>query len=194
MKTGFLVLLLAGCGVSTFSLAQEAPPRTHRSYSVLGIAGQNVTWAADHGFSEFGGVTIEAEQFVSRRLAIGLDLHPYMLISQPETDAGDGRENVSAAALDILIRYEIVPPSPRLRAYAEIAGGPFYALSRTPPAGSRFNFFTELGTGIELPIGTRWWGVAGYRWVHISNAGTSGRNPSWNFHTLVLGARFHVSR
>ena len=172
--------------------AEEPAAQPRHSYSILGIAGQNVTWAADHGFSELGGVTVEAELFVAKRLAIGLDLHPFMLVSQPETDGGEGRENVPAAALDLLIRYYFGAIGSRARWYAEIAGGPFYSLKRSPPAGSRFNFFTELGGGIELPVGTRWWGVAGYRWIHISNAGTSGRNPSWNFHTLVLGARFHL--
>ena len=47
---------------------------------------------------------MEAERFVSRRLEIGLAVHPLIVISQPETRAGEGRESVEAFAADPLSR------------------------------------------------------------------------------------------
>ena len=73
--------------------------------------------------------------------------------------------------------------------YLEFADGPFWSWHRVPAGGTRFNFLTQAGTGFLIPAGEGWSVLAGYRWVHVSNANLGDRNPSWNYHALVLGVR-----
>ncbi|HEY6065693.1 MAG TPA: acyloxyacyl hydrolase, partial [Thermoanaerobaculia bacterium] len=77
------------------------------------------------------------------------------------------------------------------RPYVELAAGPLYATGRVPAAGSRANFLVQPGAGITHPIKAvgPWSAVLGLRVVHISNAGTYRRNPSWNFWGIVVGLR-----
>ena len=70
-----------------------------------------------------------------------------------------------------------------------VADGPFWSWHRVPAGGTRFNFLTQAGTGFLFPAGRGWSVLAGYRWVHISNADLGELNPSWNYHTLILGLR-----
>lgn len=186
-----------GVGQGPESLeAPDARPFGRWTFSVLGVAGQNFLrtyhTSLDKGFSEMGTAAVEAERFVSRRLEIGLAVHPLIVISQPETRAGEGRESVEAFAADLMARWYPGPLSWRVRPYVEIAEGPLYALRRVPSSGTRFSFLGQLGVGLTLPRKGPWAVVIGYRLVHISNAGIGEHNPSWNYHGLVLGGRLFV--
>ncbi|PYQ33624.1 MAG: hypothetical protein DMF55_11270 [Acidobacteria bacterium] len=72
----------------------------------------------------------------------------------------------------------------RLRAV--VSGAVLLGLAPLPRA--------RRGAGFTVPIARDdpWSFVVGYRIVHISNAGTYYRNPSWNFHGVVLGFRRFV--
>lgn len=205
LSLAFLLLMMAG-GITTRAPAQplieqerenpepaQARPLGRWTVSILGVAGQNFArtfdTSLDKGFSEIGTAAVEAERFVSRRTEIGFAVHPLVVISQPQTRAGQGRESVEAFATELTARWYPAPFSWRARPYVEIAEGPFYALRRVPSSGTRFNFLGQLGFGLTLPRRGSWAIVVGYRWVHISNAGTGEHNPSWNYHCLVLGGR-----
>jgi len=193
------VLATSGCAVLLLlfplrSSGEDPSPFGRSTLSVLLIGGKNFL-AARHGLAESFLPTIDAGKFVSRRVEVGLDFHPWIGIRQPVNDNGDGGyENVTAFALDVYGRWYPGPFAWTLRPYLEVAEGPFYATRRVPAAGSRFNFLTQIGAGVSVPIlpGDRWSVVVGYRVVHISNADTYRRNPSWNFNGIVLGLRKFV--
>lgn len=171
--------------------AQDPSPFGHANLSFAGVGGQNFK-AQRHGFAEYAMPSIEAGKFVSRRIEVGLFLHPLISIRQPRNDNGDGGfESVDAFALDAYGRWYFAPFEWRLRPFLEAAYGPFYALAPVPAAGSRFNFLLEVGGGVSVPIGPLdpWSLVLGYRFVHISNAHLYERNPGWQFYGVVLGLR-----
>jgi hypothetical protein len=169
----------------------EEPPEV-RSIAFGGLAGQDF-YPRSHGFSEFGGTFVDIGMFVSRKLELGLDLQPTMLIRQPNGHPlGTGRETVPAAALDVTLRWFPGPSPLGSRWYLEAAEGPFWSWHRVPAGGTRFNFLTQAGTGLLFPAGAGWTILAGYRWVHISNADLGDRNPSWNYHALILGLRHEI--
>jgi hypothetical protein len=167
-------------------------PQEVRSIAFGGLAGQDF-YPKSHGFSEFAGSFVDIGMSVSRKLELVLDLQPVMLIRQPNGHPlGTGRETVPAAALDVALRWYPGPFALGSRWYLEVAEGPFWSWHRVPAGGTRFNFLTQAGTGLLFPAGAGWTLLAGYRWVHISNADLGDRNPSWNYHALILGLRHEV--
>jgi hypothetical protein len=186
------LLLLALGLLAGRSLAQDAADGLGRkSLSIVGVAGQSFH-TSFHGFAETAGPVVELSKFVSRRLELGLDVHPVIWISQPQGRNGEGRENVPALAVDVILRWYPGPLAARLLPYVEVADGPFYSRRRTPTEGTRLNFLTQAGAGLVWRTGERWSTVVGYRWVHISNANLGEKNPAWNFHGLLLGGRLFV--
>jgi len=169
--------------------ARSQEPPEIRSVAFGGLAGQNFH-PTSHGFSEFAGAFADIGKFISRKLELGLDLHPILLIRQPNGHPlGTGDQTVPAAALDLILRWFPGPTPLGARWYLEVADGPFWSWHRVPAGGTRFNFLTQAGTGFLFPAGRGWSVLAGYRWVHISNADLGELNPSWNYHTLILGLR-----
>jgi hypothetical protein len=172
--------------------ARSEEPSNARSVVFGGLAGQRF-YTNSHGFSEFAGAFADVGKFISRKLELGLDLHPLMVIRQPNGHPlGTGRETVPAAALDVVLRWFPGPTPLGARWYLEVADGPFWSWHRVPAGGTRFNFLTQAGTGLLFPAGKGWTVLTGYRWVHISNANLGDRNPAWNYHALVLGLRHEI--
>jgi len=174
--------------------AEDPSPFGRRTLSVMAIGGDNFA-PGRHGFARTILPTIDLGKFTSRRLEVGFDVHPWIGFRQPVNDNGDGGvESVSAFALDVYGRWYPAPFPWAYRPYVELAEGPFYSLRRVPAAGSRFNFLTQVGAGVTARIapGDAWSVVLGYRIVHVSNASTYRRNPSWNFNGVVIGLRKFV--
>ena len=185
---GLLGLLLA----ASLAVPARAEDPGRRSIAFGGLAGQDF-YPRSHGFSEFAGAFADAGMFVSKKLELGFDFHPLMLIRQPDGHPlGTGRQTVPAAALDIVLRWFPGPSLLGASWYLEFADGPFWSWHRVPAGGTRFNFLTQAGTGFLIPAGEGWSVLAGYRWVHVSNANLGDRNPSWNYHALVLGVRHEI--
>ncbi len=180
-----LLALLAAPG-------RSEEPLGARSVAFGGLAGQNFH-PTSHGFSEFAGAFADVGKLISRKLQLGLDLHPIMLIRQPNGHPlGTGGQTVPAAALDLILRWFPGPSLLGARWYLEVADGPFWSWNRVPAGGTRFNFLTQAGTGFLFPAGRGWAVLAGYRWVHISNADLGKLNPSWNYHAPILGLRHEI--
>lgn len=185
---GASLLLLAPLAVPARS---EEPPRG-RSVAFGALAGQDF-YPRSHGFSEFAGIFVNVGMLVSRRLELGFDVHPLVLVRQPEGHPGDGDDQtVPAAALEVVLRWFPGPSPLAAPWYLELEEGPFWGWHRVPAGGTRFNFLTQAGTGFLVPGGKGWSVLVGYRWVHISNANLGDRNPSWNYHTFVLGVRREI--
>ena len=70
----------------------------------------------------------------------------------------------------------------RIRPYAEFAGGPFWTdlAGKIPEESSRFNFVLTAGFGVSYFLTDQAALNVGYRFHHISNAGTSYPNLGLN--------------
>ena len=182
-----LVILLPASAAA----AEDPSPFGSRTTSVLGLGGRNF-WRGRHGWAEFATTSIDRGKFISRRMEVGFEFHPWLGIRQAVNDNGDGgHENSHAIAIEGYGRWYPAPPEWYVRPYVELGVGPFYASRSVPAAGSRFNFLIEAGAGVTIPVSLTdpWAVVVGYRLVHISNAHIYERNPGWNFHGYLLGIR-----
>ena len=81
----------------------------------------------------------------------------------------------------------------RLRPYIEFAGGPFYTdlADSIPEESSRFNFILTAGGGLSWFITPQWSFNVGYRFQHISNAGTRYPNLGLNASLPFGGFSFY---
>ena len=183
-------------GVLLASSGRAADPRStlgEYAFSLSGVAGQSTLTSFDtgtpKGFAEVYAPVVETSMFVSRRTEIGFSMNPWIGVRQPVTREGRGRQSVSAAAVDVFVRW-FPGDLGAVHPYLEIADGPSYALERVPSTGTRFNFLSQGGFGVILSRRPGWSWQVGYRLVHFSNAGLGRHNPSWNFNGLLLGGRW----
>jgi lipid A 3-O-deacylase len=80
-----------------------------------------------------------------------------------------------------------------LRPYVEFAGGPFYTdlAGRIPEESSRFNFILTAGGGLSWFFTSQFSFNVGYRFHHISNAGTRYPNLGLNSSLPFGGFSFY---
>jgi opacity protein-like surface antigen len=81
----------------------------------------------------------------------------------------------------------------RIRPYAEFAGGPFWTDlgGRIPEQGSEFNFVLTGGVGVSFFIAPHVAFNVGYRFHHISDAGTKYPNLGLNASLPFGGFSFY---
>jgi lipid A 3-O-deacylase len=77
----------------------------------------------------------------------------------------------------------------RLKPYVEGGGGPLWTNfdGPIPEQGSDFNFLVWGGTGANLDITAQWSLNVGFRFSHISNAGTDSPNGGLNYLLPFVG-------
>ncbi len=175
----------AGSGAS-FPILSSARPSSDWRYLVEG--GQAFASTSQH-FAEFAGAAVSRDLALSRRVKVALELFPVLVFNETRADQRT-RERVVASALAVLVSYAIEGDSSPWGLRFDLGTGGLYGYGRIPAAGSRFNFFNQLGGFVTFQAGGRTL-EAGYRWVHVSNAGlvTGTGNPGLTFHALVLGVR-----
>jgi lipid A 3-O-deacylase len=90
------------------------------------------------------------------------------------------------------IKYTFVALN-RIRPYAEFAGGPFWTdlAGKIPEESSRFNFVLTAGFGVSYFLTERAALNVGYRFHHISNAGTRYPNIGLNASLPFAGFSFY---
>ena len=90
------------------------------------------------------------------------------------------------------IKYTFVALG-RLRPYAEFAGGPFWTDlgGRIPEQGSEFNFVLTGGVGVSWFLTPQLAANVGYRFHHISDAGTKYPNLGLNASLPFGGFSFY---
>jgi opacity protein-like surface antigen len=90
------------------------------------------------------------------------------------------------------IKYTFVAPD-RIRPYVEFAGGPFWndLAGNIPEQHSQFNFILTAGLGISYFLTDQAAVNVGYRFQHISNAGTSSPNVGLNSSLPFAGFSFY---
>ncbi len=82
----------------------------------------------------------------------------------------------------------------RLRPYVEGGGGPLWTDlgGRVPEQPGQFNFVVWGGAGCAWLLTPQWAVQAGYRFVHISNAGTRSQNAGLNFGLPFVGFTYQL--
>ncbi len=90
------------------------------------------------------------------------------------------------------VKYTFVAHG-RLRPYVEFAGGPFWTDlgGRIPEESSQFNFVLTAGVGLSFFITPQSAVNVGYRFHHISNAGTQYPNLGLNASLPFAGFSFY---
>jgi lipid A 3-O-deacylase len=90
------------------------------------------------------------------------------------------------------IKYTFVADN-RIRPYVEFAGGPFWTdfTNQVPEESSSFNFILTAGVGCSFFITSQASINVGYRFHHISNAGTSYPNLGLNSSLPFGGFSFY---
>lgn len=83
----------------------------------------------------------------------------------------------------------------RLRPYIEGGGGPLWTDlgGRVPEQPGQFNFVVWGGAGCAWLLTPQWALNVGYRFVHISNAGTRAPNSGLNFGLPLVGISYSFS-
>ncbi|HJT20271.1 MAG TPA: acyloxyacyl hydrolase [Nitrospira sp.] len=82
----------------------------------------------------------------------------------------------------------------RLRPFVEGGGGPLWTDlgGRVPEQGGQFNFLVWGGAGCSWGWDAHWALQAGYRFTHISNAGTRDPNSGLNFGLPFVGVSYSL--
>lgn len=161
------------------------------SVSVYASGGRsNQTW---HGQADLQALHVELARALSPRTEVAVTIAPMSLWQARSwfgDQYGDGNERVQAISGSVAMRRTFNLDSPRFQWYAEASTGPMWAQKAVPAATSRFNFVTQAATGIILRPSARRPIIGGLRFMHISNAGYSERNPGLNVYGLFAGVKW----
>jgi hypothetical protein len=77
------------------------------------------------------------------------------------------------------------------RRFGIVVGGTagFLVFSKPVPFANarKLNATLDVGVGLEVAVGRRWRAIGGYKFHHLSNAGTGDINPGLNANLWYLG-------
>ncbi len=122
----------------------------------------------------------------------GVDID-YSDVRQPRSwfgyTYGDPNDAVRAEWAHFFLRQCWRSSSNTLRPYVDLGTGPMWSNRRIPAATSKGNFNSQLGLGVALFPNSRTPLYIGYRFFHISNGGSAGRNPGLNVNGFFVGTR-----
>jgi opacity protein-like surface antigen len=114
-----------------------------------------------------------------RRSTLQLALEPFV---NPVTAPDHGVET----GLDVFVRY-LHPLFPSVKLVSEIGSGPMYLSIDTHEQGKAgFNFLNQFGLGSQVALSDKWALTVGYRFRHLSNAGTSTPNAGINSNAVTV--------
>jgi hypothetical protein len=109
-------------------------------------------------------------------VALVIEFHATRIFQQPA-------RNAFVNGLAPLIRWQVVDGEP-LSLFVEIGPGISWSDTVTPPRGTRFNYLVMAGTGLARRLGRQSHALAGFRFVHLSNAGREGRSRNPDIEAL----------
>jgi opacity protein-like surface antigen len=108
-----------------------------------------------------------------------LALEPFC---NPVTEPESGVET----GLNVFIRY-LHPIAPSVQLVSEIGSGPMYlSIDSLEQGNAGFNFLNQFGLGAQVAVSDNSAITLGYRFRHLSNAGTSEPNRGINSNAVVL--------
>ncbi len=176
-----MLLFASGVGHSSESPADDCRYR-HVSVSVpvgtTSDGGEGHPWRAMFGYCLFR----------KGRWLLHQDWILSYLDAKPVNDAPGG--NGVGAGTDFLLRW-YVPGSRSLSTYLEVGNGVQYAAGTPFPAhGSRWQFTTNAGIGVLVPVDDKREWSAAIRYLHMSNGGLSDDNAGYDGVHLALRVKF----
>ena len=74
--------------------------------------------------------------------------------------------------------------------YLELGVGFLYSTQHISEQGSQFNFTPQLGVGMQFSLNDHYLLSAGYRYRHMSNAGTAKPNRGIDFNMALVGLSY----
>lgn len=84
-------------------------------------------------------------------------------------------------------------PRKRFQPFLGISGGMLYFNKRTPnDVGTRFNFTSDIGAGLEIRLKDKKAISLGYKYLHISNGSRGIENPGFDNNLFYVGYTFHT--
>jgi len=184
----FRPLLLVGVFIP--GRLQAAPVVTHESVHLDEIAiGSGYAWGhMKFTESNFNAVPIFVRIGFDMSSAVGmkeckstlqLALEPFCNpVSKPESGIETG--------LNVFFRY-LHPIAPSVKLVSEIGSGPMYlSIDSVEQGKAGFNFLNQFGLGAQFAVSGNSAITVGYRFRHLSNAGTSQPNRGINSNAVVL--------
>lgn len=123
------------------------------------------------------------------------DVIPAAFLSYPDLDTPSmanivrpTRYAFGASPLGLQVNLR---PRKRLQPFAGISGGMLYFNQRIPNfVGTRFNFISDIGAGIEFRLTNKRALTVGYKYAHISNASRGVENPGFDNNLFYVGYTF----
>ena len=181
--------LLLAC-VLTPGKLYAAPVVTHESVHLDEVAiGSGYAWGhLKFTESDFNAIPIylrfgfDVSSLVGMKEcqnALQLALEPFCNpVSKPETGIETG--------VNLFFRY-LHPIAPSVKLVSEIGSGPMYLSIDSEEQGKAgFNFLNQFGLGAQVAVSDNSAITVGYRFRHLSNAGTSQPNRGINSNAIVL--------
>jgi opacity protein-like surface antigen len=195
-RRGILLLLLTLWSAPLVSLAQDHPTRLPFGTQEIGLSAGYLLphrLTTDHTTKQSGPALMPSwtivltdpigKSWYAGQILLGAEI-VYIEFQQPELTHGIG--------FTPKIKY-LFKGFHSVRPYIEFAGGPFYTDlgGRIPEESSRFNFILTAGGGLSWFVKPRMSLNVGYRFHHISNAGTSYPNIGLNSSLPFGGFSFY---
>jgi len=163
-------VLLAGCAASPTS---DAGDRERGRYGVR-LFGVGLDGVARHDGLYGGGLGFDA--FLDDHISLGFEVAGY------EARQDEQIPDRTATSAAVFGRYWIEPRSAPAF-YVEVGSGGIVLKERFPTRrGTRFNFITQVGTGMRVELSDDLGLLLGVRYAHVSNADLKGdeRNPGFD--------------
>jgi len=163
-----------GLAVGPFFPIRLVPSQSSKLFGAAAMPSWSVTLTDPIGSSWYRG-----------QVAIGAELLAFRT-SEPTTASGIGATPK--------LQYTFIGLD-RLRPFIEGGGGPLWTDlgGRVPEQPGQFNFVLWSGVGCAWLLTPQWALNVGYRFVHISNAGTRTPNSGLNFGLPFTGLSYSFS-
>lgn len=110
------------------------------------------------------------------RASLVVDFHATRVFQQPS-------RNAFVIGVRPGVRFQIVRWEP-WDLFAELGVGPAWSDTAVPPRGTRFNYLGHTGIGLSRRLGRQVHGIAGFRWLHLSNNGREGHDHNPDIQAL----------
>ena len=134
------------------------------------------------------------EQLVGATVVVGREIAPHWILGATTSLFHVAQEPLPGAFLptwSVLLRrslYKVGVTS----VFADGGSGLSYASAPVPNQGTRFNFVSHLGIGVQRRLTQRVGLIARIRWLHLSNNGLNGRASNPDIQALGIDVGWQV--
>jgi hypothetical protein len=192
-----VVLVIPPCLTSTLAVAEETASQLPIGTQTIGMTGGAffpIRLTEDQSTKLFGAATglsfsltltdPMGSSWYQGQVSLGAELIG-LFTSEPSGSYGIG--------VTPKLSYAFVGAK-RFRPYFEGGGGPMWTDlgGRVPEQPGQFNFLIWGGAGCSFLVTPQWAVTAGYRFMHISNAGLRQPNSGLNFGLPYIGLQYSL--